>query len=477
MPTTPLRYESLEARFLSWCMARLRSRSCGVASAVAFVAGGSYFFFAWSPTVHHLPYWTSPGDIWLTLATANAVAHGHLSSIYVHRAYHIGSFRFVNAFVSFPGIVFVLTPIAALSSALHLSADVVPYGIVHPLSHPQTWIVLGPYVLVLSTIPLLACDALAQWLGADIPRRLLLAVAEVVALWNVTVWWGHPEDALAVGLAVYGLLFALKGRWSGAGWLFGIALALQPLVVLAFPVFLALAGTKRWAGFLARGLVAPIVVLIGPLVTNFKATFAALTQQPNFPTFNHQTPWTALAPRVHGLGEFAVQAGPGRVGSIVLACGLGWWVLRWRDRPDLVVWSVALALALRCFTESVMDPYYLWPALAVAMVASVCIPLWRFSSVLVVAIFVTLASQWHLAWAAWWSLNVGGVIIVLVCAIPLGVIELTRQTPIPPRFTQGHETGSSHLPSRERRPESVWSRSRDAARSMPGWAWGYRVPA
>ena len=454
MPSLPLPHQSLGERAWNWFTSRLRARSCGLVAGAAFVLGGLYYFFSFCSAVHHAPLWTTPGDMWLTFATANAVVHGHLSSIYVHRAYHIGSFRFVDAFVSFPGIVFLLTPIAALSSALHLSADTVPYGIVNPLAHPQTWIVLGPYILILSTIPLLACDALAEWLGAAVPRRLMLAGAEAVALWSVTVWWGHPEDAIAVGLAVYGLLFALKGRWNGASWLFGLALALQPLVVLALPIVLALAGTKRWAGFIARGLVAPVAVLIGPLVTNFKATFTALTQQPNYPTYNHQTPWTALAPRVHGLDEFAVQAGPGRVGSIVLACGLGWWVTRWRGRPDLVVWSVALALALRCFTESVMDPYYLWPALAVAMVASVRIPAWRFSSVLGIAIFVTLTSQWHLAWAAWWSLNTGGVIIVLVCAIPLGIIEVNAPEAKPatvPRRPQAKRKPSNQKATARRR--------------------------
>ena len=41
--------------------------------------------------------------------------------------------------------------------------------------------------------------------------------------------WGHPEDAVAVGFALYALVFALDGRWTGAGWLFGAALATQPL--------------------------------------------------------------------------------------------------------------------------------------------------------------------------------------------------------------------------------------------------------
>ena len=64
----------------------------------------------------------------------------------------------------------------------------------------------------------------------------------------------------------------------------------------------------------------------------------------------------------------AVAAGPGRVVALLAACLLGWWARRWRQRPDLLVWAAAIALALRCLTESVMDSYYVWPTLALGLV-------------------------------------------------------------------------------------------------------------
>ena len=59
---------------------------------------------------------------------------------------------------------------------------------------------------------LFAADALAERLGASLPKRFLLAAAEATALWNVTIRWGHPEDAVAVGLLLYAVL-----AWPTAG--------------------------------------------------------------------------------------------------------------------------------------------------------------------------------------------------------------------------------------------------------------------
>ena len=51
----------------------------------------------------------------------------------------------------------------------------------------------------------------------------------------MNVFFGHPEDAVAVAFAVYAFVFALNGRFADAGWLFGVALMFQPLVLLMCP--------------------------------------------------------------------------------------------------------------------------------------------------------------------------------------------------------------------------------------------------
>jgi len=77
---------------------------------------------------------------------------------------------------------------------------------------------------------------------------------------------------------------------------------------------------------------------------------------------------------------------------------------------------MAVALALRCVFESVMVAYYLWPVLAVALVAAVA----RWSRLLaaaVVASGLTFVSQvsWHGRWT-WWSAMVAGLMLTLFLA-------------------------------------------------------------
>jgi hypothetical protein len=307
--------------------------------------------------------------------------------------------------------------------------------------HPTAWYALGPYQMLLSCIALFACDALAQRLGVSRGGRAVLCVAEAAVLWNVTVIWGHPEDAVAVGLALYALVFALDGRWTGAGWLFGAALATQPLVLLMFPVLLALGGRPRVTGMLVRGFAPAVALILTPLISQFHATAQVLLNQPNYPGIDHATPWTTLAPVLGGRGrDLTVAAGPGRVVALVLACLLGWCARRWRHDPVLIVWAAAIALALRCFTESVLVGFYIWPALAVGLV--VAARRGRVTLVVggVAAIFTTVVAQWRLGWLPWWSIVTFGILAVLAVGIPRRREPTPSATDDLPEETAGRES-------------------------------------
>ena len=108
-----------------------------------------------------------------------------------------------------------------------------------------------------------------------------------------------------------------------------------------------------------------------------------------------------------------MAAGPARTLAIAAACGCGLIAARrWRParstapwRPEMlqdVLWWTAVALALRSAFEPVMVAYYLWPPLAVALVAASRNWL-RLLPVGVVAIVLTFFSQvhWRNPWA-WW---------------------------------------------------------------------------
>jgi hypothetical protein len=286
------------------------------------------------------------------------------------------------------------------------------------LPHPTAWMILGPYEIVISCTALFACDALAERLGVGRARRAWLCVVQGVVLWNVSVHWGHPEDALAMALAIYALVLALDGRWTGAGWLFGAAVATQPLVLLMLPVLMAMAGRQRVVALLTRAALPALALLATPLVAEFHTTAHALVAQPNYPNLDHVTPWTALAPRLGGSGKgLMVAAGPGRVLAMVLACALGWRARRWRNRPDALVVAAAAALCLRCLTESVMVAFYAWPVLAVALVVAA-----RRSRTLALAagaaLVVTVSGDSRLGEWAWWGLVNGGLVLVLLAGMP-----------------------------------------------------------
>jgi hypothetical protein len=290
--------------------------------------------------------------------------------------------------------------------------------------HPAAWLVAGPYEIAVSAVALFAADAIAERLGASRPKRALLAAASATTLWCVSVQWGHPEDAVAVGLLLYGILALSQAATVRPAWLIGAAVAVQPLVLITLPVLLVIIEPRRLAGFLARAA-APSVILLGAAAAaNWSATVHAVTSQPNWPAIDHPTPWTSIAPR---LGHGAVAAGPGRVLAIVAACGCAIIVgQRWRaarqaaswspETLEEVLWWTAAVLALRSVFESVMVAYYLWPVLAVALIAAA--RSWpRLIATSVAAVTITFVSQasWHGPWA-WWAPMVAGLGLTLFFA-------------------------------------------------------------
>jgi hypothetical protein len=384
-------------------MARLRRRGWPLAVTVASAMLGMAYTLWWGPVVDHRSLWITPGDLWATYRSAHYVGWGYLGGVYSAG----------TGLVTFPGILLVLAPVAMLTGALGLTEAFPRY-----LTHPTAWLALGPCEMLVSAVALFACDAAAERLGVSRAMRRVLCVAEACVLWNVAVIWGHPEDAVAVGLALYALVLVLDGRWTGAGWLFGAALATQPLVVLMFPVLLAVGGRRHAAGLTFRGLAPAIALILTPLIAQFHVTAHALFDQPNFPRIDHATPWTSLAPVIGGSGRnLAVAAGPGRIVAVVLACCLGWWARRWRQRPEMIVWAAALALALRCFSESVMVAFYVWPALALALVAAARAGRGRLVVATALALGTTVITMTRWGELPWWAAVTTGIVAVLLTAI------------------------------------------------------------
>jgi hypothetical protein len=374
------------------------------------------------PGMSHSTAWALPDDLWGSLTAAQRLAHLDLSGLYTQP----------TGLVSLPGTALILVPVVGVIDAAGISLQVP--GAQYP--QPTAWLLAGPYEIALSAVVLFAADAIAEHTGVSRPWRVCLAAAEATALWSVSARWGHPEDAVAVGLLLYGVLALSRSEPGRAGWLIGAAVAVQPLVLLALPVVAVAVEPRRLPGFLARAA-APGALLLGAAAwANWGATWNAVTRQPNSATINHSTAWTPLSP---SLGGGMVAGGPGRALAIIAACGCALIAgrrlaaaragLAWDQQilQDLL-WFVAVALALRSVFESVMVAYYLWPVLAVALVVAATD--WhRLVATSAASTTVTFASQipWHSPWAWWLPMLVGLGVTLLLARVPLEQLPWRRR--------------------------------------------------
>jgi hypothetical protein len=364
----------------------------------------------WGPHLLGISAWSLPHDLWGTLIAARRLAHLDLAGLYTPP----------TSLITFPGAAVILVPVVSVIDAAGFSLQVPgPQN-----TQPSAWLLAGPYQIALSAVALFAADAIAGHLGVSRPKRALLAAASAVALWNVSVQWGHPEDAVAVGLLLYGILALSRSRTGRAAWLTGAAVAIQPLVLLALPFMLVVIEPRRLAGFLTRAATPGVVLLGAAALANWQATINAVTSQPNSPIVNHPTAWTALAPH---LGDGSVAAGPARVLAILVACGCalaagrGWRAARDHGMWDTqtlaqLLWWTAVALALRSVFEPVMVAYYIWPVLAVALItASRSWP--RLAATFLISATLSFGSQvsWHSPWT-WWAPMVAGLGLTLFAA-------------------------------------------------------------
>lgn len=417
-----------------------------LASATLLVA--AMFVTTVNTAIKGRPAVAMPGDYWHTLVAAGRLAHLAIGGLYTQP----------TRLSAPPGAAVILLPVVAVISAAGLPLQIPPPTDPH-LALSGVWLLGGPYEIALSCMVLFAADAMAEAVGITDGRRALLAAAEAVALWGVVIW-GHPEDAVAVGLLLYAVLALARTRLALAGWLAGAAICIQTLVLLALPVLLALLAWRRMPGFLLRAA-APAAVLLGAAaIANWHTTEAAMTSQTMSLVRNgdHPTAWASLAPHMSG---GYVAAGPARSLTILLACCCGLaFRRRWlaglpgdaRWPPALLadtLWWSALVLALRSFFEPVMVAYYLWPVLAVALiVASLA---WRRligASVLAAAITAWALGGSHDPWIWWAPLVVGLAVLLIIARVPAARSGARSRAPQRGRHRQlAHDRGRADHPA------------------------------
>ncbi len=411
---------------------RIRNRRWPVVLTLVTLVTGMAFMLFWNPVVYHHQQWAMGGDVWGIWRAAHYVGWGDLGGVYTPG----------TGVVSLPGMPMLLAPLAMLSGRLGLTETSLPLI----LSHPTAALILEPAEILTSCTALFAADAVAERLGVGGRRRVALCVAVAVLAWPVGVLWGHAEDTLALAVALYALLAALDGRWARCGWLFGVAVAFQPLVALLLPVLVASSPVGQRVRTFVRTLALPGVLLLLAYVGNAADTWRAVVQQPTPPSVNHATPWAALAPVVERVtvhaqrysqavlghsGGFtttvsvvrpttlvAVSGGPGRFVYFALAVVAGLYVWRRPQPPVRLLWIAALVLGARCCFEAVMTPYYLAPPFVLGLVVASRSGARRFWPATVVALATSVFAYLRFAPWVWWLPVVAGAAAVVALAHP-----------------------------------------------------------
>jgi hypothetical protein len=394
----------------------IRRRAWPLGVTGAFVAIGMAYSFLWLPLRHGTHAWATPPDLWATFRGAQFVEWGGFGAIYSAQTF----------LVTLPGMAVLLAPLAMVADHYNLSA-----GFPLPLAHPSAWLLVGP-IDMLTVLPmLLAVDNSLQRLASPAWTRRLAVAGAAALSFPVLVMFGHPEDGLALALALFALDAAHDDRLRTSAWLMGASLAVQPLSVVVLPLALGFLGFRRAPAWLARALVLPTVLVGIVLAADWSDAVRVLLHQPNYPTApaNHATPWVHLAPV---LTHNSVAAGPGRMIAMGLAALLVFWGIRSRGSYQALLVGATLALALRVPFEAVEVPYYLTPALffALPLAARTASRLRLFA---VSALVSTIVSFFHYGPWSYWTITVAAFSITLAAATGPARATLVRlgRRPLP----------------------------------------------
>jgi hypothetical protein len=318
-------------------------------AACAFVLVGLFVFFGFGPLFEHHATWYSPDDTWTLYQGGLRTAWGDFGD----------GLRFVSA----PGTALLMAPPAFVG--YHLGLQYLwAFRFQSPFPEPEAWLVLGPWVLVLGATIIFAVDHLVRCLGANPARRTAAVWLTAGFAAPVVIVWGHPEDVVAMALAVSATSQALAGRWGAAGWLFGLGFLFQPLCLLIALPILSLTELRTWWKVLVR-IAAPTVMVMAVGIAQSGGDLSRFAGEPNWIKENIASPLLAISPSA---GPNLVSTALWRALALVAAALIGLWARHRRAEPLEAIWFAALALSIRFALEPVETAYYLWPAVALLVI-------------------------------------------------------------------------------------------------------------
>jgi hypothetical protein len=312
------------------------------------------------------------GDAALSVFTTWAIAHGHIACSYSSLGIH--SLPTLARPISFipplypllsAGVLFLVHstynvpfPTVAQMGNHCLTANASMYqwagnsGAITPTIRISylTWI-----ALMAGTIAVLRASGRGRR-GWEPATLLFLAVAAPV--FECLTEYFHPQDILAMGLALCSLACALRGRWAWAGIFIGLAFTSNQFALLFAGPMLVIA-PREWRIKFAAAATAVVVLISVPVIilTSGNAFSASILGSGFTPAKGGGTVLSET--HLRGVVLFVIA----RVLPIALAMYLAWWARqRLADevlQPIPVISIIATALSLRLVFEFSLYGYFL----------------------------------------------------------------------------------------------------------------------
>jgi hypothetical protein len=335
---------------MSGVSAWIDARRPPVRATLLFAAAGLFYTLFWVTHARH--GWHAYGDLWNSAGLALAVGHGHWASVYAPP----------SQLDAAPGFEFLLAPVMVAGHALGLGTTVAEGS-----GYKAFSFILTPVATIMAGSVLFALDAIARRWGYSETRRLALSFVAGLGVVSAAAFWGHPEDCIALACVLWAALAVDRDGAAGlkrAGWLLGVAVACQPLALLAVAPVVARFGWRGLRAVAWRLVLPSALVTLPELIASRARTLHAIVDQPYNPAGESRTPFGHFA---RALGHQMYSGGTLRLIATIAAVALGVFVCRRRHDLPTVLLVMAMAFTIRVVLETELLGFYLFPVAAICL--------------------------------------------------------------------------------------------------------------